>query len=53
MYKVVGVFHQGKEGPKVIKERLRAINKGQCYLTREIKVKGKRFLLSSIISLQC
>ena len=30
--KVVGVCHQGKQGPKVVKERLRTINKGQCYL---------------------
>ena len=50
--RVVGVCHQGKQGPKVVKERLRVINKGQCYLTRETRVKEKRFLLSSIISLQ-
>ena len=46
----MGVCHHGKQGPKVVKERLRAINKVQCYLTREIKVKEKRFLLSYIIS---
>ena len=52
MSEVVGVCHQGKQGPKVVKERLRAINKVQCYLTRETKVKEKKFLLSYIISLQ-
>ena len=35
MSEVVGVSHQGKQGPKGVKERLRAINKVQCYLTKE------------------
>ena len=37
----------------MVKERLsfREINKVQCYLTLETKVKEKRFLLSYIISL--
>ena len=44
MSEVVGV------GPKVVKKKLRAINKVQCYLIRETKEKEKRFLLSYIIS---
>ena len=45
---VVRECHQGFQGPKVIKERLRDSDKRQCYLTWQSQIREKRFVLSYV-----